>query len=505
MLRLARSKSHLMFVMLALMAGCGGGGSGEGGGGVTATPASVAVTPTPVREYWGYDVQLSASARDAGGAAISPAPAFGWSSAAPDVASVGDTGLASLLRPGLVTVSASTSGVSGSATITVAGLGPLARAQEDTMCALDDQRERIFCWGAIGAPATPLITGTLTNGHALQPTPIGRGEIPAGTQITKVALALTTACAITSDGAAYCWGENDRGKLGVGTAEAGSPTPRRVAQGEVPAGVRFVDIAGSAWTFCAVGDDERLYCWGAHTTVPNPALSSTGFSSAPVAAAAGSLASANVRRIALSTNVGCALDDAGLAHCWKVGAIAPALVAQGARPAMARYTDLQIGDDLACALADNGEAYCWGSAFGHRFGAGSAAFVSNAAPTAVAAGARPNDVVWSRLSVGGGATSSCALGSDGRAYCWGKGYLGSLGDGDMADHVALTPAAVLDGEKAAAFSWHSLNCATYTCSALADDGRVYQWGGNQSLMLTRLNPPLVGSATPLMISRVVRP
>lgn len=497
------------FGMALLIAACGGGGgdAGDGGNGNLAKPvASVTVTPTQAQDYWGYTTQLIAGATDADGAAVSPAPAFTWSSSDPSIASVDASGLVTLVRPGAAAITVSAEGKTATAQVGIKGLDRLARGMDSTMCALDDAHVRIFCWGRSGTTTSPIVTPATADFKHVQPTPIPQGAIPAGATIAKVAMPLFAACALTDAGAVYCWGQNDHGVLGLGDTTTQTSTPRGILQGAVPAGVRLVDIAASAWTACALGDDGKAYCWGANTAIPNPVLSSTGNSPTPVATVAGDVpAGVKLVRIALSTNVGCALGDDGHAYCWKVGAITPRRVALGERPAGSGYTEIQIGSDLPCALAQDGEAYCWGTGFGRRFGAGSAAFVSNADPTRVARGARPAGVMLTAISVGGVATASCAAGDNGKAYCWAMGYRGSLGDGDLADHEALVPTEVLDGEKGGGFAWRGVNCGTYTCTATASDGRAYNWGANEDVLLSRDNPPLTGSATPLLVTRVIRP
>jgi alpha-tubulin suppressor-like RCC1 family protein len=119
-------------------------------------------------------------------------------------------------------------------------------------------------------------------------------------------------------------------------------------------------------------------------------------------------------------------------------------------------------------------------------------------------GAKPAGVKFTAMTVGGIATSSCAVAEDGNAYCWSKGYEGSAGDGNTVDHEVATPVRVLSGEKDAAFRWTEINCSQYTCTALASDRRIYSWGSNQNRMLSR-ETQTVRSATPLMVTRPTRP
>ena len=50
---------------------------------------------------------------------------------------------------------------------------------------------------------------------------------------------------------------------------------------------------------------------------------------------------------------------------------------------------------------------------------------------------------FSRLTAGHYHT--CALDSDGKAWCWGLGTYGTLGDGIVSDHRTATPVAVVGG------------------------------------------------------------
>jgi uncharacterized protein YjdB len=86
--------------------------------------ASVVVTPPTSNVIVGGSVQLSASVRDASGAELS-GRLVGWSSSDDAVAVVSSTGRVSALKMGSVTITASSEGRSGTATVTV-GPAPVA-------------------------------------------------------------------------------------------------------------------------------------------------------------------------------------------------------------------------------------------------------------------------------------------------------------------------------------------------------------------------------------------
>jgi alpha-tubulin suppressor-like RCC1 family protein len=77
---------------------------------------------------------------------------------------------------------------------------------------------------------------------------------------------------------------------------------------------------------------------------------------------------------------------------------------------------------------------------------------------------------------GGGASAglshSCAVASDGQAYCWGANHRGQLGNG-TAGGTFDTPQLVAGG-----LSWQAVEASkVYTCG-LTTDGQVYCWGSN---------------------------
>lgn len=115
--------------------------------------------------------------------------------------------------------------------------------------------DRTYCWGAVrhfGDPNPAL--GLLGNGTfegSKEPVPVSSGlffqSITTGTR---------HACALTLEGDAWCWGNNESSELGRGQRGGRFNTPQKVA-----GGLRFTAIeAGNAT--CAVSVNKNLYCWG---------------------------------------------------------------------------------------------------------------------------------------------------------------------------------------------------------------------------------------------------
>lgn len=117
-----------------------------------------------------------------------------------------------------------------------------------------------YCWGH--NQAGPLGTGTLEWSYV--PTPVARGlafrEVSAGNQFT---------CGVTTGNTAYCWGLNADGQLGVGTdqgpeycftgdgEQSCAPRPVRVARG-----LAIARVSSGGAHACAVATDDAAFCWG---------------------------------------------------------------------------------------------------------------------------------------------------------------------------------------------------------------------------------------------------
>jgi alpha-tubulin suppressor-like RCC1 family protein/type II secretory pathway pseudopilin PulG len=93
------------------------------------------------------------------------------------------------------------------------------------------------------------------------PTAVNATGALAGKTVTAIGAGSFHACAV-ADGAAYCWGYNADGGLGIGY-ESDTPTssPTAVVANRVLAGKKVTSIAGGAYGTCVVADGAA-YCWG---------------------------------------------------------------------------------------------------------------------------------------------------------------------------------------------------------------------------------------------------
>jgi hypothetical protein len=108
--------------------------------------------------------------------------------------------------------------------------------------------DAVVCWGQNRFGQI----GDGTNENRAQPERV----VGLPSRATAIAAGAVHNCVIVADGSAYCWGQNLRGQLGIGsTQNQNRATP-------VVGGLRFRSIyAGGALT-CGVTTDGAEYCWG---------------------------------------------------------------------------------------------------------------------------------------------------------------------------------------------------------------------------------------------------
>ena len=228
-----------------------------------------------------------------------------------------------------------------------------------------------WCWGqdSLGQLGDARLINSTT------PIPVSSGGQSA-LAVSSISAGLHHTCALQPDGTALCWGNNDNGQLGTGALGGNVETPAAVATG-----VRFTSISSGGFHTCAIAVGGAAFCWGSNASgqLGNGGVGS--LSLAPVAVAGG-LA---FTRISAGTNHTCGLTTGGAVFCW------------------GENGDLQLGQ-------------------GPFTGSGSA----NGTPAQVGGGQLPGGVTFTAITAG--TNHTCAVGSDGGAYCWGSNVLGALGN-----------------------------------------------------------------------------
>jgi alpha-tubulin suppressor-like RCC1 family protein len=285
--------------------------------------------------------------------------------------------------------------------------------------------------------------------------------VQGGLHFRLVSVGEDHTCGVTTENVAYCWGLNLYGQLGDGTTRDGSTTPVAVAGGRH---FRMLE-AGGAHT-CGLSDpDRRAYCWG------NNGYGQLGDGSqtlrrTPVAVLGGQA----FRSVAAGEYHTCAVSPTYVAYCWGYnhdGELGDGTeVPQRSQPSLVaggrQFVQIDAGWYHTCAVTPGERAFCWGNGRSGQIGDGKTYL--RFTPRPVAGG-----LSFSRVTAGGAHT--CGETTGNRAYCWGYNASGQLGDGTFT--TRLTPKAVVGG---LTFKQVSAG-ANQTCGVSSAD-RAYCWGEN---------------------------
>ena len=272
----------------------------------------------------------------------------------------------------------------------------------------------------------------------------------------------THTCAVTINGAAKCWGDNQSGQLGNGS---NIDSNRPVAVRGLNSGVVSIS-AGSEHT-CAVLVEGEVKCWGAggYGRLGNGSSESSNLPLDVVDLGT------QVKSIAAGGFHTCALLMDGVVKCW--GWATNGQLGNGSTfdvdgPVTVINLDeavaLASGSLHACALTATGEVKCWGS--NRQKQLGRRRIAQSDTPLVVADLGNDITTISSRGSI------NCAMSSSGIAKCWGWNQFGALGDGTTITRHQPVQVAGLTNLKAITVG------PAHTCAVTAIR-RMRCWGYNQ--------------------------
>jgi alpha-tubulin suppressor-like RCC1 family protein len=319
------------------------------------------------------------------------------------------------------------------------------------------------------------------------------GETPMPQVIanaTAVAAGGAFSCALATDGALYCWGDNHFGQLAIGGDTA------RATPVQVPGLAHAAALAAGGAHTCATADDadgaKALFCWGANDSGQ---LGDGSLDDAPAPARVSSLQLSGLAAGAAHT---CAIGADRQLRCWGWGAAGQLGQEAGIDMVITVPTATDLvppeGGDGVFAVAGGAEHTCVGATvsvsvlcFGRNVDGqlGNGLLGDVGGPDKVAAlRGKP-----SALTAGGAHT--CAIDDEGDVWCWGRGDEGQLGDGLGVEHASPTSVALGTDSPAEAITAG----AAHTC--VLAGGRVRCWGRNAD---GQLGAPL---PAPLLAPRLV--
>ncbi len=300
---------------------------------------------------------------------------------------------------------------------------------------------------------------------------------------SEVSTGIFHTCAVTSLNVAYCWGVGEKGKLGTNKTDNSTvPVAVYVAGDLQNKGFKSVSAGGEHT--CGITTDDLAYCWGggAKGQLGNKALTD---SAVPVAVdTSGVLAGKTIKSLSAGESFTCALASDDKVYCWGgadsgqlgnnslVDSNTPVAVDTAGVLSGKTVKVLSVGGSFACVIASDDNAYCWGSNSEEQIGNNNAQTGPQNVPVAVdTSGVLTGKTV---KSLSAGATHACAIASDDKAYCWGMGEWGQLGNNGVIDSlvpVAVDVSGVLQGK-----TLKSISAGGYHTCAVASDDLAYCWG-----------------------------
>ncbi|MGH9262028.1 MAG: RCC1 domain-containing protein, partial [Acidimicrobiales bacterium] len=263
-------------------------------------------------------------------------------------------------------------------------------------------------------------------------------------------------------GAAYCWGDNSLGQLGVGTDTTDRATPTLVA-----GTLAFRSVSAGYLHTCGVATTGAAYCWGYNFF--GQLGDGTGAGQFTPKAVSGGASFSSLSAGLLHTCGVVAADST--ARCW--GSNSAGQLGIGGGPSQftptpvadgRRFSVVGAGGGHTCGIVASGsrDIYCWGENESGQLGVGDT--TDRFVPVEITGG-----LAFASLAVGGAFT--CGIASSSAAYCWGDNSLGQLGNGGTADQWG--PALVTGGLSFVAL----VAGGAHNCGIA---GVAYCWGFNDS-------------------------
>lgn len=333
------------------------------------------------------------------------------------------------------------------------------------VCALNTSRE-VWCWGRND-------WGTLGKGTATS-TYDRPAKVGTASNWTDVAGTQQAVCALNDAGEIWCWGRGNGGAIGNGsTANASSPTKVLVSGNPVFAKLKAAELQDGPLV-CGLTTDGSMYCWGTNTSGQFADGSRTG-SSTPVKATGAVSAFSDIfigkamyglpaagSGTALPTGTAYAVGaTVALGNAATSTTTTVPVTIDGGLP----FANISGSNSYACGTTQAGQGYCWGQDGFNQLGQTSA--VSKTAPSAIAS-TKPLRYIST------GYSAAYGLGRDGTMLAWGNADSGALGNGQTSGGYApFTLATPVAGA-----TWNGASGGfTFACGTLSDQ-TAWCWGNN---------------------------
>jgi alpha-tubulin suppressor-like RCC1 family protein len=268
----------------------------------------------------------------------------------------------------------------------------------------------------------------------------GGGVLPLEPPLpTRIATGDGHSCALNAEGALRCWGYNEFGQLGYGTASSIGDEPGEMPPADVEAGATVVEVvAGGAHT-CARLLDGKVRCWGfnEYGQLGRGDLSAVGDEPGELPPADVDLGEPATQLVAGGLHT-CALLQSGVVRCWggnDYGQLGQGnTLPIGDEPGEMPPPDVPLGEPAShlfagythtCARMASGTLRCWGNNEHGQLGYGTTSSVGDGVGEMPPADVPVGGIV---ARGAGGGEHTCAILTTGVVRCWGDNAHFQLGD-----------------------------------------------------------------------------
>ncbi|MBC7792809.1 MAG: hypothetical protein H7Z43_03805, partial [Clostridia bacterium] len=277
--------------------------------------------------------------------------------------------------------------------------------------------------------------------QALQPTCADCGTTPPA----SISAAVDYTCQVKNNGRVACWGSNSTNQLGHGdvTQSYVAVRPCALDGSGVCAGapLELANVDAREDTACGITSEGRAVCWGSAGSYEMLGRSdiTESFAAVPICPNGDCSALSGVTQIAVGNSAVCAVAAGNQVWCWgrdvfTLSTQSPQPVCEsGTYPGCTVFTadQVDVGDDVACARR-GGNVWCWGQNNNAIFGTDAVAESKYPRPVCVSGTGPGCTRLADTTDLKLGDDFACARKSAGTLVCWGSNGSGQLGTGSMA-------------------------------------------------------------------------
>jgi alpha-tubulin suppressor-like RCC1 family protein len=310
------------------------------------------------------------------------------------------------------------------------------------------------CWGWGNS-------GQLGNGASSSDLPVQVSGLTSG--VTAITAGRYHSCALTAIGGVWCWGQNDYGQLGNGTTTT-STSPVQVTG--LTSGVTA--ITSGLYHSCAITSTGAAQCWGYN---PSGQLGNANTGTNATTPVQVSGLTSGVATIDAGADHTCAVTTTGSPRCWglnNAGQLGNGTTTSSNVPVTiptlnSGVATIDAGALHTCAVTTTGSARCWGENFNGQLGNGT---TTNATSPVQVTG-----LTSGVTAIAAGRYHTCAA-TTGGAHCWGLNTDGQLGDGTGdSSNLPVEVTGLTSGATA-------ITAGRYHTCAATTTGAARCWGGN---------------------------